>query len=230
MTQQFRTLSVPPSVPAVYQISIRAPGQAFAELSTYTFPLTPTSLRVENNAMSSYSETQGPASSQGVTRIVDTYGVAPPIFTIEGTTGWDRHMSDGYVLTGLQSIQLLSAFLARYAQLNQSQRASGNPNLYALEFYDYFGDNFWQVEPVGPQILRQAADRPLLIYYRFRWAGVRPVGIPVLGFVDALAQTLGANPAVAAVNAASTLGAMLEAYAPTGATTGSVTIDPLQIS
>lgn len=217
MAQQFRTLPVPPSLPAVYQISIRAPGQAFAELSTYTFPLSPSSLRVERDAMSSYSETQGPPSQQGVTRVVDTYGLTPPMFVVEGTTGWDRHLSDGYILTGLQSIHLLGAFLARYAQLNQVQRTAGNPNLYVLEFYDYFGDNFWQIEPVGAQVIRQSADRPLLTYYRFQWAGVRPVGLPVLGLIDAVARTLGTSPAIAALNAASTLGAMLTAYAPTGA-------------
>lgn len=170
--------------------------------------------------MSSYSETQGTPLQQGVARVVDVYGLTPPIFTIEGTTGWDRHASDGYILTGLQSVQLLAAFLARYAQLNQIQRAAGIAQLYALEFYDYFGDNFWQVEPVGPQILRQAADRPLLTYYRFRWVGVKPVGIPILGLADAIAQTLGVSAAVAAVNAASSLGAMLTAYAPTGSVVG----------
>jgi hypothetical protein len=109
----FRTISVPAIQPALYQLSIRNPGQQFTELATYTFPLTPSSLRSERSSMSSYFDTQGPASSQGVSRVVDTYGLAPPIFTIEGTTGWDRHLSDGYILTGLQSLQLLEQFLSR---------------------------------------------------------------------------------------------------------------------
>ena len=37
------------------------------------------------------------------------------------------------------------------------------------------------------------------------------------GLVDAVARTLGTSPAIAALNAASSLGAMLTAYAPTGA-------------
>lgn len=217
MSHIFRNKDVPDSQPAVYQLSIRAPGQAFAEVSTYTFSISPSALRVERSALSSFSETQGPTATQGVTRVVDTYGLAPPIFTIEGTTGWDRHLSDGYILTGLQSIQLLQKFLARYTELNQLQRQRGRKDLYALEFYDYFSLGFWQVEPVGPQIFRQGNDRPLLTYYRLRWAAVKSVGMPVLGMIDAMASTF-ATPAVqAAVHAVRTTGAMLVAYAPVGA-------------
>lgn len=217
MTQTFRTIPVGLGTqPAVYQLSIRAPGQTFAELSTYTFPLSPSRLRMARSSLSSFVDTQGSASSQGVTRVMDVYGLAPPIYTIEGTTGWDRHMSDGYVLTGLQSMQLLAAFLAQYATLNQQQRASGNPNYYTLEFYDYFGDNFWQVEPIGPQIFNQSNDRPTLIYYRFSWAAVKPAGVPVLGVVDALAGLVSSSAAQAAINAAQTLGAFTTAYAPFG--------------
>ena len=212
----FRTSPVPASQPALYQLSIRAPQQNFTELATYTFPLSPSSLRSERSSLSSWSETQGPSTTQGVTRVVDTYGLAPPVFTIEGTTGWDRHLSDGYVLTGLQSMQLLAKFLARYAELNQAQRIAGNPSLYALEFYDYFSLNFWQVEPVGPQVLRQSNDRPLLTYYRFRWAAVRSIGVPILGLADALANTFATPAQQALISAARTLGAVAVSYGPTG--------------
>lgn len=217
MAQNFRTITVPVSQPCMYQISIRAPGQMFAEFSTYTFPLSPSMLQSSRPAMSSFSDVRGPVSSQGITRTVDRYGLAPPLFTIEGTTGWDRHLIDGYVLTGLQSLQLLKQFLERYETLNQTQIAAGNPNLYSLEFYDYFMQQFWQIEPIGPQQIRQTSDRPLLTYYRFHWAAVKPVGMPIAGEADALAQTLLTPTAVAAVNAVSTLGAVLTAYAPTGA-------------
>jgi len=218
--QMFRTLSAGLGTqPALYQLSIRAPGtygQLISEIATYTFPLTPSQLRSDRAALSSYADTQGPASSQGVTRVMDVFGLAPPVFTIEGTTGYDRHMSDGFILTGLQSMLLLQAFLAQYATLNQTQRAAGNPQLYALEFYDYFGNQFWQVEPVGPQVLRQSSDRPTLVYYRFRWAAVKPAGVPLLGALDALANTLLTPAQQAAINAARTLGAMLVAYNPAG--------------
>ena len=89
--QQFRTQPVGLGIlPALYQLSIRAPGQLFGELSTFTFPLTPSQLRADRSALSTFSDTQGPASSQGVTRVVDVYGLSPPVFTIEGTTGYDQ--------------------------------------------------------------------------------------------------------------------------------------------
>ena len=221
MAQTFRTHPAPlGNVPALYQLSIRAPGQVFAELSTYTFPLTPSQLRTERSSLSSFSDTQGPPSSQGVTRVMDVYGLAPPVFAIEGTTGWDYHLSDGFLLTGLQSMQLLAKFLEQYATLNQIQRASGNPNLYTLEFYDYFSLNFWVVEPVGPQVFRQANDKPNLIYYRFRWAAIKPAGLPVLGYIDALANTLATPAQQAVVNAAMTVGAFVTAYGPAGITAG----------
>lgn len=212
----FRTISVPANEPVLYQLSIRAPQQAFSELATFTFPISPSSIRYEPTSLSSYSETQGPSVTQGVTRVVDVYGLSPPTIVLEGTTGWDRHLSDGYVLTGLQSMQLLQRFLARYAELNQIQRQAGNPYLYALEFYDYFTQQFWQVEPIGPQVVRQSADRPILAYYRLRWAAVRTVGLPILGTADAIANTLLAPAQQAGVNAARSLGALLVAYGPTG--------------
>lgn len=216
MPHTFRTLTVPDNQPSIYQLSIRAPGQMFAELSTYTFPLSPSALRYSQPAMSSFSDTRGPPKSNGVTRIMDTYGLAPPIIMIEGTTGWDRHLSDGYILTGLQSIQLLKQFLAKYVQLNQAQMQAGNPKLYALEFYDYFSLNFWQVEPFGRQTIRQTADRPLLSYYQIQLAAIKPVGIPILGEIEAMASILAPPAAQAVVNAASSVGALLSAYGPTG--------------
>lgn len=216
MPQSFRTASVNDYAPAFYQLSIRAPGQAYAELMTYTFPLSPTSIRMERNALSSFAETQGTADTFGVTRIVDTYGLSPPIYTIEGTTGWDRHATDGYVLTGLQSLQLLDKFLQRYAALNVTQTQSGLSQLYALEFYDYFTQNFWQVEPVGPQGFRQSADRTKLVYYRFRWAAIQPVGIPLIGEADALLTLLGVPAVTAAISAAQTVATMAAVYSPVG--------------
>lgn len=216
MAQIYRTIPFANVQPVLYQLSIRSPGASFAEFATYTFPLSPNQLRVTRNSMSSFTDVQGPPSSQGVTRVMDTFGLAPPIFEIRGTTGWDRHLSDGYILSGLQSMQLLQQFLATYATLNQTQRQNGISQLYTLEFYDYFGSNFWVVEPVGPQSVSQASDRPVLSYYNFRWAGVKPAGLPLLGAADAIAQVFGTPAQVAALNAASTTGAIIAAYSPTG--------------
>lgn len=216
----YRNLDVGNRGIVLYQLSVRDPGQAFADLMTYTFPLSPSSVRSEPNSMSTFSDTQGSPLQSGVSRVMDTYGAAPPIITIEGTTGWDRHSTDGYVLTGLQSMLLLRNFLDQYVQLNQGQRTSGNPNLYALEFYDYFTSQFWQVEPIGPQIIRQTNDRPQLSFYRFRLAAIAPVRLTALNVADAMLHLLNVPILQAIGSAAQSVNTMLSVYGPAGVTAG----------
>lgn len=199
----------------LYQLRLCAPVVDSVEISTYTFPLSPSALRVERSSVSSFSDTQGPVLTQGVTRVMDTYGLAPPVFTIEGTTGWDLHSTDGYSLTGLQSMQQLAQFLATYADLNQIQRAAGIPYLYSLEFYDYFTSNFWKVEPVGPQIFQQDAARPQLVYYRFRWAATIPAG-GVADVIDEIDDALSVGSSLATSSLFQTTSSVGANYSPTG--------------
>jgi hypothetical protein len=211
----FRTVSVPMSQSVLYSLRLCAPVISAIELSTYTFPLSPSSLRMERSSMSSFSDTQGSPLTQGVSRVMDTYGLTPPIFTIEGTTGWDLHSGDGYSLTGLQSMQQLAAFLATYADLNQVQRAAGVPYLYSLEFYDYFTSNFWKIEPVGPQIFQQDAARPQLVYYRFRWAATVPAG-GIADVLDQIGAALDVGAQLASSNLGQNIGSTLGNYSPSG--------------
>jgi hypothetical protein len=96
------------------------------------------------------------------------------LYTIEGTTGWKRHSTDGYSLTGLASIQALETTLAQFASLNAEVVAGqSGQNLYTLEFYDYFRHDYWQVVPCGPQIIRQSRSRPLFVDYLIRLCGVQ---------------------------------------------------------
>jgi hypothetical protein len=216
----FRTVDVGNRGIALYQLSIRDPSLAFIDLATYTFPLSPASVRSEPGALSTFADTQGSPLQSGVARVMDDYGLAPPIFTIEGTTGWDRHSTDGFVVDGLQSILLLRNFIDQYAQLNQTQREAGNPNLYALEFYDYFTSQFWQVQPIGPQIIRQTNDRPLLSFYRFRLAAIRPVRLTAANVADAMLHLLNVPILQAIGSALQTTNAMLLVYGPAGITAG----------
>ena len=214
--QSFRTTPAPNLQPALYQLAICAPGAQALNYSTYTFPISPSAIRYDRSGASSHSDVQGPPSTQGITRVMDRYGLTPPTILIEGTTGWDYHATDGSVLTGLQSMKLLEDFLTLYASLNAARVQSGNATLYTLEFYDYFRSQFWQVEPEGPQMVRLAADRPILSYYRFRWIAVRAVRAPVLGEIDALLTVFGTPPQVAALNAATTIATLLTTYTPVG--------------
>ena len=214
MTQSFRTQPFVWEQPAFYQLSIRAPGSMYSELSTYTFPLSPQNIRATRNALSNPMDVQGTLKNDnsGVKRLIDRYGIAPPIYTIEGTTGWDYHQTDGYLLGGIQSMQLLKAFLQQYSNLNEGKRETGDPNLFTLEFYDYFSLEFWVVEPIGPQVIRQSSDRPNLTYYHFQLAAQSPAGFPIAGELDALLQVFDTSDVVAGANAVRTLGAITTAY------------------
>src|SRR3954463_10204177 len=208
------------SHPVLYQLSIRDPSQAYVDMSTYTFPLSPSNVRTEVNALSTFSDTQGTPLQNGVSRVVDSYGLAPPIITLAGTTGWDRHSTDGYVLTGLQSIILLRNFIEQYVHLNEVQRQSGNTDMFCLEFYDFFTSQFGQVEPIGPQLIQQAAERPLLSSYRFRLAAVCPVRLNAINIADAMLHLLNVPVLQSIGSAAQSMNTMLTVYGPAGIAAG----------
>ena len=73
--------------------------------------------------------TAGPPLTTGVTRSIDDFGIAPVMYLIEGTTGWDRHQTDGMIFTGLQSVQQLQLLIRTFAALNQQQKLANNPAL-----------------------------------------------------------------------------------------------------
>jgi len=209
--QSFGTLPLPNYQPAVYTLSIRQAGNSF-EYAGYNFPITPASIRKEYAALTGIYDVQGSSKTRGVARQADVYGATPPTFMIEGTTGWQRHSADGYVLTGLESIQLLQAFLAQYDTLNAQALANASQNVFTLEFYDYFLQEYWQIEPVGPQGFYQDNQRPLFTNYRFRWAAIKELSQPPLGEADALLQVFGTSAATSVINAGTTLAGLSALY------------------
>jgi hypothetical protein len=198
MPTQFQTFPVTQTSVALYSISLRSPGALSSVFNgmSYTFPISPQAIRREKIAYNTVMDVASSAPGYaGVQRIVDQFGESLPIYTIRGTTGWKYHSTDGYVWTGLQSVQRIEAILTSFATQNQTQIQQGNAdNLYTLEFYDYFRDEFWEVVPIGPQGTEQSSDRPLLNYYTFRFACIRDVSAPIPAVVvDETAALLGAN-------------------------------------
>lgn len=193
--QSFSVIKVPNVRLALYTLSIRSPGFSLASFFTYSFPLSPTAVRKAPTAMSTVYDTSGPPSKSGVTRDIDDFGMAPPMFVIEGTTGVDRHGNDGFLFTGLQSVQQMQYLLQLYAQLNQVQKQANNPSLYTLEFYDYYMQEFWQVQPIGEIEFRQSERAPLLTYYRLRLAAIQSVSAPIISdiFADPVQQLFAAG-------------------------------------
>jgi hypothetical protein len=192
-TQSFTTVPTQNLQLAMYALSIRQPGVSASEYQTYIFPLSPELLRKEYAAMSSFYDQQGQPGLNGVQRKIDNFGLAPPIITIGGTTGWQRHSNDLYLYTGLQAITNLEQLLQTYAQLNAQLVAGGSTILFTLEFYDYFKGEFWQVEPIGPQGVFQNSQKPLLSYYQFRFAAIQQVSMPIIDEIEARLFTAVAN-------------------------------------
>lgn len=190
LSQTFRTIPVPTPGLALFTLSLRFPGPSKLPSFTYTFPLSPQALRKEYSAMSTVFDRQGSPIQNGVQRDVDIYGNSPFTFVIEGTTGQQRHSTDGYLFTGRQSIDQILYILNLYAEANQAQMQNNDPRMYSLEFYNYFSQEFWQVVPVGPQGISQTVQAPGLQFYRLRLAGVQSVSAPLVSdiFSDQVAQ------------------------------------------
>ena len=196
---------------STYSLAIRSPGIAGFPYLTYSFPMSPQNIRKDVTSMTAIYDVEGPAVTNGVTRLVDSFGNAPPMFSIEGTTGWQRHNADLYQYTGLQSAYQIEKLLSKYASLNRGQIEKGLGNsLYTLEFWDDFRQDYYQVEPVGEQGIKQSAAQPLLVHYSFRLAAVRPLHMPLL---SALARQLFSQAAPVAMRATlSVVGPVLSGY------------------
>jgi hypothetical protein len=83
---------------------------------------------------------------------------------------------------------------------------------FTLEYHDYFSDEYWIVEPVGEQVIRQTSSKPLLFYYEFRWAAIKAVGNPILAALDLVSNVLD-RPALTQVNTlAQGVGSTLSIY------------------
>ena len=203
--QSFSTLpvSIAGNGVALYALSIRSPGNASAPVPgfTYLFPMSPQGVRKETPALNAIYDVQGPPNTGGVTRMVDMWGQAPPMYVLRGTTGWKRHSTDGFALSGKASLVAIQTLLSQFAMLNQQQMQQQATTFYTLELYDYWTNEFWQVVPVGPQGIEQGADRPIMGFYTFRFAAIQPVNSPIPPLaVDALVSllSLGAQQATVA--------------------------------
>lgn len=181
--QSFQTIPLPNSQLALYRINISAPGGSQQTVRSWTFPISPRNLMKTFTAMANIYDVAGPSSTNGVTRVVDMYGNSPVTYKIEGTTGWQSHSTDGFAFTGMQSIADIVSALNYFAQANATQLESNNSDLYTMQFFDYFSNEYWNVVPIGQQIVRQDESKPLLFFYSFTFAGVSPV-------TDALKDTV----------------------------------------
>lgn len=176
----FQTIKVQNFQLALYMLSIRAPEPPFLPIDTFIFPISPQRIRKIFTSMSAVYDTQGTPVQSGVNREIDRYGMSPFTYDIEGTTGWDLHMTDGFAYPGMSAIQRIQQMFFDYDANNAIQRLNNNPNSFTMEFADFFNGEFYQVEPIGPVEIRASDRAPLLQYYRIRLAGIQPIAAPLV--------------------------------------------------
>jgi hypothetical protein len=211
--QTFQNIPLPNTKLALYRLSIRAPGGSQQATQDYTFPLSPQSINQEFDAKSNVYDVAGSSSTAGVTRVADLYGNSAVTYVIEGTTGWQQHSTDNYQYTGMQSIAAIVALINSFAAQNAQQLQNNSSDVYTMEFYDYFSDQYWQVIPIGKQVVKQDAQRPLLFYYSFRFAGIMNLNSPQTQTTDdPVLNTLSSSTSQATTNLNQSITSTLNNY------------------
>lgn len=175
----FLTLRAQNFLLAIYSLSIRSPYPPYPPIESFTFPLSPQRVRKTFNSMSAAYDTMGSAAQAGINRQIDRYGMTPFMYEIDGTTGWDFHLTDGFQYSGMAAINRLIDMFYLYDTLNAEQQATNNPNTYIMEWSDFFNGEFYQVEPFKDQSIEASDRAPLLQYYRLRLIGVQPIAAPI---------------------------------------------------
>ncbi len=166
-----------------------------AVVNRFIFPISPTGLRKSVDQLNTPYMVAGSAfnfSNPGTEREMDMFGQTPPIWIIEGTTGWKYHSNDGLQTDGITAFQNLQLIFNQFNYLVQNQARNQSKIQYELELYDYFNRDYWIVAPSGSYVFEMDASRPLIGNYRLELLGMRPVSNPPKPLVlkSALAQRI----------------------------------------
>lgn len=185
---------------SVQQSIVTRPGGSVkqkinAVINRFIFPISPTGLRKSIDQLNTPYMMAGSASNfsnPGTEREMDMFGQTPPIWIIEGTTGWKYHSNDGFSADGATAFQNLQTIFAQFNYFTQVQARSQSSIQYELELYDYFNRDYWIVAPSGSYVFEMDASRPLIGNYRIELLGMRPVSNPPKPLVlkSALAQRI----------------------------------------
>ena len=141
----------------------------------YTFPISPSNYTKEVASLSTAYNTPSANFYGGIARIIDQYGITPPVWKFKGTTGFQYHAADNFNYTGNQSLKLLFNYITQYSK-DQAVNTSKNSPLDIMEINDYFDDEHWYVVPVGPQATTRSASAPLWGFYDLTFFGLVPAG------------------------------------------------------
>lgn len=184
--QIFATVPFPNNQLTLYTLKLRDSGGN--DIDTYTFPLTPAGLQVQYASMHNFFDVRGPASQFGVQRIVDQYGVALPVVSLSGTTGFQFHTLDGYQWSGRNSIKKLLQIINNFTQQVQND-INNNTSLHSLIFEDTYNQISWSVIPYGQQTLNSMDNsKPLYNNYALQLLAIQDLSTPPPSTPDPVAN------------------------------------------
>lgn len=177
-------------------------------IQRYVFPISPAQLRKNVASMTQIYDVQNIDRNRKIQRYVDLYGMAPPIWNIEGTQGQAYHSTDGFQYTGLQSYQAMQQLFSQYAS---AMTIGQNPP--TIEFYDHYSGDFWEVVPWQVQIFGFSVDRPTFPTYHLVLAGVNDLsGQITSSSSDAISSSLSQSPAQAGASQQGTVNNIMSEY------------------
>jgi hypothetical protein len=138
----------------------------------FIFPLTPNNVSKQSINLTNYYDVASTNPDQfGVQRIIDNFGLTPPIITISGTTGFQFHSLDNYQWSGKSSFAQLVKYIQQYNSLvvnNVSSGQSAGP-LPRMIFTDGFTNESFDVVPFGNQGYAMDAGRPIYQTYNLQF-------------------------------------------------------------
>lgn len=166
--------------------------QSNSGTTTFIFPLTPSSVTKSVINLTNYYDVQGDNTNNGVQRIIDIYGLTPPIITISGTTGFQFHSLDNYQWSGKSSFALLVQFIQQYAVLVATAANSNQTvQMPVMTFTDGFTGEVFNVIPMSRQAYSMDVSRPILQTYNLQFlaqSSTAPTAVS-LTQEDAISQT-----------------------------------------
>ena len=201
--QYFNSVPFPNNQPVLYKLelfsgsSVGGSNYNPVPLDTFIFPLTPSSVAKQVINLTNYFDVKGDPNNLGVQRIIDVYGLTPPIISISGTTGFQFHSLDQYQWSGRSSFARLVNMIQSYNNLVAlSTNSSQVTTLPVLVFTDGYTGEVYGVVPLGTQNYAMDNNRPIYQVYDLRFLAASSVQLAAVSLAQqdpinvALLQTL----------------------------------------
>jgi hypothetical protein len=168
--QYFFTVPFANNQPVMYMLELNPVGTTTSTTTgstdTFIFPLTPSNVTKQVINLTNYYDVQGNNTNYGVQRIIDQYGLTPPIITISGTTGFQFHSLDQYQWSGRSSfarlVSIIQAYASQVATAISSEQPSAMP---ILQFTDSYTAETYNVVPLNQQAYSMDVSRPIIQTY-----------------------------------------------------------------